>query len=127
MGIFGFLFGLGCLVVIAWAIALLGHAVFGRKHWQQNRPQQPPSLAPPEIQERFGSPQPPIAVPPTPTVPRRRVVALRQLVSTRVRLPSNWHQHYIRLADSVLERLRNRIVVVQLLEEIAILHQLYCH
>ncbi len=47
MGIFGFLFGLGCLVVIAWAIALVTNAVLGRKRRQQNRPQQPPSLAPP--------------------------------------------------------------------------------
>ncbi len=61
MGILGFLFGLGCLVLIAWAIAsstdataiaLVIGAVFGRKRQQQNRPQQPPSLTPPETQER---------------------------------------------------------------------------
>lgn len=65
MGIFGFLFELGCLVVIAWAIALLGDLLFGRKHRQQNRPQEPLSLAPPEIQERNSS-QPTITTQPTP-------------------------------------------------------------
>ncbi|PSB23957.1 hypothetical protein C7B70_25670 [Chlorogloea sp. CCALA 695] len=43
MEIFLFLFGLSCLIAIAWAIALLSHAVFGRKRRQQNRPQQHPS------------------------------------------------------------------------------------
>ena len=52
MEILGFLFGLGCLVLVAWAIAILGGLVFGRKRRQQNRHQQPPSLTHPEIQER---------------------------------------------------------------------------
>ncbi len=123
MGIFGFLFGLGCLVLIAWVIAILGHVVFGRKRRQRNRPQQPPSLTSPEIQERNSS-QPTIAAPPTPTVPHRRVVALRQPVSTLFRLPSSRYQQYIQLADSVLERLRDRIVVIQLPEAIAILRKM---
>lgn len=86
MEILGFLFGFGCLVLIVWAIALLGGLVFGRKRRQQNRSQEPPSLAPPEIQERFGSPQSTIAASPTLAILRRRVVALGQPpVSTRVR------------------------------------------
>ncbi len=32
-----FLFGLGWLVIIAWAISLLGHVVFGRKHQRRKR------------------------------------------------------------------------------------------
>ncbi len=122
MEILGFLFGLGCLILVAWAIAFFTNAVSGRKRRQQNRPQQPPSLMPPEIQER-NSPST-IAVPPTPTVPHRKVVALRQPASTRVCQTSNRHQQYIRLADSVLERLRDRIVVVQLPEALAILRKM---
>ena len=38
MEILGFLFGLGCLVVIAWAITLQGHIVVGCKHQQRKRP-----------------------------------------------------------------------------------------
>ncbi len=108
MEILGFLFGLGCLVLIAWTISLLGGLVFGRKRPQQNRPQQSPSPTPPEIQER-NLPST-IAAPLTPTVPRRKVVALRQPASTRVRFPSSRHQQYIQLADSVLKRLRDRTI-----------------
>lgn len=50
--IFGFLFGLGCLILVAWAIALVASTVSGRKRRQQNRLPQQPSLTPPEIQER---------------------------------------------------------------------------
>ncbi len=106
----------------ATAIALVAGAVFGRKRRQQNRPQQPPSLTPPEIQER-NSPST-IAAPLTPTVPRRKVVALRQPASTLFRLPSSRHQQYIQLADFVLKRLRDRIVVVQLPEALAILRKM---
>lgn len=123
MGILGFLFGLGCLVVVVWAIAFVGQAIFGRKHRQRRRPQQPLSLAPPEIQERFGSPHPPIAAPPAPTVPHRRVVARRQPpVSSRVRLKSSRHQQYIQLAVLVLEQLRSGDV--QLPKALGILRQM---
>lgn len=122
MEIVSFLFGLGCLVLIAWVIALVIGAVSGRKRRQQNRHQEPPSLKPPEIQER-NSPSI-IAVPPTLTVLRRKVVALRQPASTRVRLPSSRHQQYIHLANSVLKRLRDRITVVQLPEALAILRKM---
>lgn len=69
--------------------------------------------------------QPTTAV--SPVLPRR-VVALRQPVSSRVRQTSSRHQQYIRLADSVLERLRDacggrerdhRITVIELPEAIA--------
>ncbi len=83
MGIFGFLFGLGCLVLIAWAIALLGDLLFGRKHRQQNRPQEQPLPKPTQFRERFGSSQPPIATPPTPTAPRRRIVAPQEQPSPK--------------------------------------------
>ncbi len=106
MGIFGFLLGLGCLILVAWAIALFGSLVFGRKRRQQNRPQELPSLKPPEIQERNLS-QPTITAPLPPSAPPRRVVTFRQLTSTRVHQTSNRHQQYIRLADSVLKRLRD--------------------
>ena len=126
MEILGFLFGLGCLIVVAWAIALVAGAVFGRKHRQhrqQNRPPGQPSPNPTELRER-NSPQSTITVPPTSTAPRRKVVALRQPASTRVRLPSSRHQQYIQLADSVLKRLSDRITVVQLPEAIAILRKM---
>ncbi len=96
MEILVFLLGLGCLVLIAWAIAsstdataiaLVTDAVSGRKLQQQNRHQEPSSLTPPEIQE-CNSSQPNITAPPTPTAPPRRVVTLRQPPSsTRVQLP----------------------------------------
>ncbi len=85
-----------------WGIAILGGLAFGRKRRQQNRPQEPPSLTPSEIQER-NSAQSTITAP---SVPPRKVVTLRQPpVSTRVRLPSSRHQQYICLAERVLERL----------------------
>ena len=107
MEILGFLFGLGCLVLIAWAISILGGLVFGRKRRQQNRHQQPPSSTPSKIQKRNSS-QPTITAPPALSAPPRRVVTLRQSpVSSRVRLPSSRHQQYIRLAERVLEQLRD--------------------
>jgi len=124
MGIFGFLFGLGCLVVIAWAITLLGHTVFGRKRRQPDQRHEQPLPQPTQFRGSFGLPQSTIAAPPTLTVPHRRVVALRQPGSTRVRLSNNRHQQYIQLADSVLKHLRDRIVVVQLPEAIAILRKM---
>ncbi len=121
MEILGFLLGLGCLVVIVWAIALFGSLVFGRKRRQQNRHQKPPSLTPPEIQERNSS-QSTITAPP-PSALLRRVVTFRQPpVSARVRLPSSRHQQYIRLADSVLEQLRSG--EVQLPKALAILRKM---
>ncbi len=74
MAIFGFLFGLGCLIVIAWAITLLSHAVFGRQRGQSDQRHEQPSAQPTQFRERSSS-QPTIAAPPTPTVSRRRVVA----------------------------------------------------
>ena len=126
MGIFGFLFGLGCLVLIAWAITTLSSLVFdlfGHKRRQQNRPLGQPSPKPTQFRER-NSPQPTIAAPPTLTTPHRQVVALRQPVLSRVRLPSNRHQRYIQLADSVLKRLRDRSTVVQLPEALGILRKM---
>ncbi len=108
MEILGFLLGLGCLILVAWVIALVAGAVFGRKRCQQNRHQEPPSLTPPEIQERNLS-QPTITAPPPPSAPLRRVVTFRQPpVSTRVRPPSSRHQQYIRFAELGLKRLRTR-------------------
>ena len=106
MEILGFLLGLGCLVLIAWAITFVTGAVFGRKRRQQNRNQEPPSLKPLEIQKRNSS-QPTITVSHAPSAPPSRVAALRQPTSTRVRLPSSRHQRYIRLAERVLEQLRS--------------------
>jgi len=123
MEILVFLLGLGCLILVAWAIALVTNAVFGRKRRQQNRHQEPPSLTPPEIQERNSS-QPTITASHAPSVPPRRVVTFRQPISTRVRQTSNRHQQYIRLADSVLKRLRDRITVVQLPEALGILRKM---
>jgi hypothetical protein len=37
MEIFAFLIGLGCLVLIVWAIALFGSLVFGRQRRQQDQ------------------------------------------------------------------------------------------
>jgi restriction system protein len=106
MGIFGFLFGLGCLVLIAWAIALLGGLIFSRQRRQPHQRQEQPSPQPTQFRER-NSPQSTIAAPPTRTVPRRRVVAIRQPVSTRVHLKSSRHQKYIQQAALVLTQLRS--------------------
>ena len=122
MEILGFLLGLGCLILVAWAISILGGLVFGRKHRQQNRPQEPPSLTPPKIQKRNSS-QPTITAPPALSVPARRVVTLRQPpVSSRVRLLSSRHQQYIRLAERVLEQLRDS--EVQLPKALGILRKM---
>ena len=92
MEIFGFLFGLGCLVLIAWAIALVAGAVFGRKCRQLYQRYEQPSLQPTELEER-PTPQPTITEPDaTLAVPRRKVVPLSQPpASTRVYLPSSRH------------------------------------
>lgn len=102
MGILGFLFGIGCLVVIVWAIALLGALVFGRKRQQQNR--HPPSPKPAEQQSRQRSQPTTVS---TPVLPRRVVARRQPPVSTKVRLPSSRHQHYIQQANLVLEQLRS--------------------
>lgn len=102
MEILVFLMGLGCLVLIIWAIALLAGAVFGRKRQQQNR--QPPSPKPTKHLTRNPS-QLTTAVPP---VPPHRVVVLRQPpASSRIRLKSDRHQQYIQQANLVLEQLRS--------------------
>ena len=122
MEIFGFLFGLGCLVVIVWVIAFVGHAVFGCQRGQPHQRHEQPSPQTTKFRER-NLPQPTIAAPPTSTVPRRRVVTLRQPpISTRVRLKSSRHQQYIRLAAHVLEQLRSD--EVQLPKALAILRRM---
>lgn len=103
MEILGFLLGLGCLVVIVWAIALFGSLVFGRKSRRQNRPHEQPPSPPPKFTQQISSKLPPVS-----TVQPRKVVALKSPpVSTRVRLKSKRHQRYIRLAALVLEQLRS--------------------
>ena len=57
MEILGFLLGLGCLVVIVWAIALVTGVVFGR---QQNRPPEQPSPKPTEFRKHRTSQAPTI-------------------------------------------------------------------
>ncbi len=118
MEIFGFLFGLGCLVAITWAFALLSHAVFGRKPGQRRRlPKQ--LLSPPEVREPETSAP---SLPVLPVSPRKVIVSKHPPVSTRVRLKSSRHQHYIRLATLVLEQLRSG--EVQLPKAIAILRKM---
>ncbi len=119
MEILGFLFGLGCLVIIAWAIAFVGHVVFGRKLRQQNRPPHPPSPKSTEQRSRNSSPSTPVL---TPVLPRR-VDTLRQPpVSTRVRRRSSRHQQYIQQAELVLEQLRS--CEAQLPKALAILRRM---
>ncbi len=47
-----------------------------------------------------------------------------RVAPSRVRLPSNKHQQYIRLADLVLKRLRDRSTVVELPEALGILRKM---
>jgi restriction system protein len=103
MEIFIFLLGLSCLVLLVWAIAFFSKLVADQKYRRLNRPQgRSPSASPKSNQQIASSELHPVAVQP------RQVVALkRSLVSTRVRLPSNKHQQYIRLAALVLEQLRS--------------------
>ncbi len=118
MEILGFLLGLVCLVVIAWAIALLSHAVFGRKPRQPRRPpEQPPNT--PEVRERETSA---LAPPLLPASPHQGILAQQPPVSTRVRLPNSRHQRYIRLASLVLKQLRSSDV--QLPKALFILRQM---
>ncbi len=74
MEILGFLFGLGCLVLIAWAIAIFGGLVFSRKRRNKTDLNSSHRLRPPKIQERNSS-QPTITASPAPAVLRRKVVA----------------------------------------------------
>jgi restriction system protein len=102
MEIFAFLIGLGCLVLIIWAIALLNKLVADRKYRRPNRPQGRLLSAPPKSNQQIAFKLPPVAVQP------RKVIALkRSPVSARVRLPSNKHQQYIYLAERVLEQLHS--------------------
>ena len=95
--------GLGCLVLIVWAITLFGKLVADRKYRRQNRPQRRSPSAPPESKQKIASEAPPLAA-----VQPSQVVALVQPpVSSRVRLPSNKHQQNIRRAELVLEQLRS--------------------
>ena len=102
MGIFGFLLGLGCLVLFVWAIALFGKLVADRKYQRPNRLQGRSPSAPPKSNQQIASKLPPVTVQP------HKVIALKTSpVSARVRLPSNKHQRYIRLAERVLEQLHS--------------------
>lgn len=101
MEILAFLIGLGCLILFVWAIALFGKLVADRKYRQHNRPQGRSPSAPPKSNQQIASKLPPVAVQP------RKVVALKTSPVARVRLPSNKHQRYIRLAERVLEQLRS--------------------
>lgn len=117
MEILGFLFGLVCLVVIVWAIALFSSLVFGRKRQGRNRPQGRSLSVPPEIKQQRPSEPPPVAV-----RPQKAIALKRTPVSTKVRLPSLKHQRYIRQADLVLKQLRSG--EVQLPKALAILRKM---
>ncbi len=119
MEIFGFLLGLGCLVLVTWAIALLGNIVFGRKHRRRTRSHEQPPTNILEFREQE-TPAPNLPV--KPVSPRRVIVTEQPLAETRVRLPSSRHQHYIRLAAQVLYQLRS--TEVQLSKAIAILRKI---
>ena len=112
--------GLGCLVLLVWAITLLNKLIADRRYRRQNRPQRRLPSPPPESKQKIASEAPPFAA-----VQPSQVVALVQPpVSIRVRLPSNKHQQYIRLANSVLKRLRDRSTIVQLPEALGILRKM---
>ncbi len=51
MEILVFLLGLGCLVLIAWAMALVTGAVFGRQRRQPDQRHGQPSLQPTHLEE----------------------------------------------------------------------------
>lgn len=98
MEILGFLLGLGCLVVIVWAIALFGSLISGWKCRRQSRSQERSPSTPSEFKRRTAaSESPPVA----PVQPRNVIALKRSPVSARVRLPSNKHQRYICLAELV--------------------------
>ncbi|PSB27620.1 restriction endonuclease [Chlorogloea sp. CCALA 695] len=119
MEILAFLLGLGCLVLIVWAIALFGSLVFGRKRRARSRPHGQPPSPPPELRPPFSSQRSLLVTP----VPGSKVIALKQApASTRVCLPSKKHQQYIRLAVLVLEQLRSG--EVQLPKALAILRKM---
>ncbi len=119
MEIFGFLLGLGCLVLVTWVIALLGNAIFGRKRRRRMRSHEQPPTNILEFRERETSAP---NLPVQPVSPRRVIATEQSLAETRVRLPSSRHQHYIRLAAQVLKQLRSN--EVQLPKAIAILRQM---
>ena len=120
MEIFVFLIGLGCLVLIVWAIALFSKLVADQKYQRQNRPQgRSPSAPSKSKQQIVVSKLPLVAVQP------RQLVALKSpSVPTRVRLKNKKHQQYIRLAEIVLKRLRDRSTIVQLPEALGILRKM---
>ncbi len=119
MEIFGFLLGLGCLVLVTWVIALLGNAIFGRKRRRRMRSHEQPPTNILEFRERE-TPAPNLPV--QPVSPRRVIATEQSLAETRVRLPSSRHQQYIRLAAQVLHQLRS--TEVQLPKAIAILRRM---
>ncbi len=127
MEILAFLIGLGCLVLIVWAmaapavlgIALLNKLIADRKYRQQNRPERRSPSAPSKSKQQIVSKLPLVAVAP------RQLVALKSPpVSSRVRQTSNKHQQNIRRAELVLKRLRERSTVVQLPEALGILRKM---
>ncbi len=119
MEILGFLLGLGCLILIAWAIALFGSLISGWKYRRRRRPQERSLSEPPEIRQQKVSASPPVAV------RLQKAIALKQLPdNARVRLPSLKHQRYIRQAELVLQRLREVSTVVQLPKALAILRKM---
>lgn len=106
------------LILIIWAIPLLNKSIADQKCRRQNRPQKRSPSAPPESKQQISSKLSPVAA-----VQPRKVVALKSPpVSTRVRLPSEKHQQYIRLAERVLEQLHSG--EVQLPKALAILRKM---
>ena len=102
MEIFVFLIGLGCLVLVIWAIALTGKLITDRKSRRPKGALGRSLSPPPKFKQQAASKPPPVAV------QIRQVAALVQPpVSSRVRLPSNKHQQNIRRAELVLKRLRS--------------------
>jgi restriction system protein len=109
MEIFVFLIGLGCLVLLVWAVALSNKLVADRKYRRRSRPPKHSPSAPLKSKQQIVFKLPLVAA-----VQPRQLVALKSLpVSSRVRLKSKKHQRYIRLAELVLEQLRSSEVQLQ--------------
>ena len=120
MEIFVFLVGLGCLVLFVWAIALFGKLVADRKYRRRSRPPKHSPSAPLKSKQQIVFKLPLVAA----VAPRQLVAVKSPPVSSRVRLKSKKHQQYIRLANPVLKRLRDRFTVVQLPEALSILRKM---
>jgi restriction system protein len=121
MEILAFLIGLGCLVLIIWAIALLNKLIADRKYRRRSRPHEQPPSPPQKSKQQIAASDPP----PVAAIPTRQMVtvALKQPpVSSRVRLQCKKHQQNIRRAELVLEQLRDG--EVQLPKAITILRKM---